>query len=236
MLKGATYRYIAYDILETFKQTHSEAEIGLTQVVYWMMVHADRLKKLHMDKIDSGAFITAFDITPLVDPDNGRNYFELPTNIYDYNQDKGINYLTYEPRIDDDDPTFTSVIFTRTTIQESRRLYYREDEKPSPSNPYFYRINDRIYLLGVERIDVPGLEVGLLTTFDPTSVDIDLDEVFEFPQDLIPALKREIMSMGVFVLQLPKDTKLDGSEESGIGKAPAGIPERREVTQTRINN
>ncbi len=236
MVKGATLRYIAYDILETFKQTHSEAEIGLTQMVYWIMVHADRLKKLHMDKIDSGAFITDFVIIPLVDSDTGRNYFELPTNIYDYDQDKGIDYLTYEPRIDDDDPTFTSVQFTRTTIKASRRLYYREEEKPSPSNPYFYRINGRIYLLGVERIDVPPLELGLLTTFDPTSVDIDLDEVFEFPQDLIPVLKREIMGMGVFVLQLPKDTKLDGVEESGIGKAPAGTPDRREVVQTRVNN
>jgi hypothetical protein len=81
----------------------------------------------------------------------------------------------------------------------------REDETPSPSNPFFYRISDRIYFLGVEQIDILEAEVGLKTAFQPVDNTLDIDTVFDFPQELLPQLKRELMAMGLFVLKTPKE-------------------------------
>lgn len=209
---GATLRFIVYDILGDLKQVYKDADITPLKVTYWVLVHADRLKKLHIEKRDSGAYVTpTFDIDVSVDPTNGRNYFELPTNIYDIQKDGGIDYITYPPSFDSDYPMFAGVVFTRVNVSEIRRLYYREDEKPSPSNPYFYRLQDRIYLLGVEQINLTSIEAGLYATFSPTASDLDLDAEFDFPQDLVPTLKRQIMDMGRFALMIPNDLKDDGA-------------------------
>ena len=57
---------------------------------------------------------------------------------------------------------FWPVKFTRTSPTKMQRLYFRDEETPSPDNPYFYRLNDRIYLLGVEQINITEVEVGLI--------------------------------------------------------------------------
>ena len=101
--------------------------------------------------------------------------------------------------------------FTRTSPSKAARLYFREDEKPLPSNPYFYRVGDRLYFLGTETLNLSSVELGLKTSFDPTDVNMDIDQDFEFPQDLLPLLKRQILDMGRFVLQVPEDLLNDGS-------------------------
>lgn len=207
MATQATLRYIASDILRSLQQNYDSAEIALPQVIYWIMIHADRLKKMYLGQAnyDSGAFVNSFLVDVAVDPDNGRNYFVLPVSIYDFDQERGIEYITYSPGIDSNTPVFTSVQFTRTTIPKSSRLYMREDETPSPSNPFFYRISDRIYFLGVEQIDILEAEVGLKTSFQPVNSALDIDVVFDFPQELLPQLKRELLAMGLFVLKTPKE-------------------------------
>jgi len=214
---GATLRMIVYDLLRDLKQVYAEATITPYQAAYWVLVHADRLKKLHIEKRDSGAFVTVYDVDVAVDPDNGRNYFVLPINIYDIHLDRGIAYISYPPGIDLDLPAFAGTVFTRTNVEKIRRLYYREDERPSPANPYFYRIQDRIYLLGVEQIDLLTAEVGLNATFDPASTSLTLDQTLDFPQDLIPTLKRQILDMGRFVMMVPRDMSNDGASIKSPG-------------------
>jgi len=208
---GPTLRYVVYDILGDLKQIYKDAIISPFKTAYWVLVHADRLKKLHIEKRDSGAFVVPFDMDVVVDPGNGRNYFELPENIYDMDKDRAIEYITYPPSFDSDYPMFAGVTFTRVNVSEVRRLYFREDEKPSPANPYFYRLQDRIYLLGVEQINLTSVESGLFTTFSPAASDLSLDAEFDFPQDLIPQLKIQILNMGRFVLTIPRDVLDDGT-------------------------
>ena len=132
-------------------------------------------------------------------------------NIYDFDNDGGVDYITYPPEWDKSLPLFSGVTFTRTTPAKAARLYFRKEEKPSPSNPYFYRQNKYIYLLGVEEINLTRIEVGLKTSLAPASLTTDIDAAFDFPQDLIPILKRQILDMGRFVMQIPTDLINDGA-------------------------
>jgi hypothetical protein len=227
---GITGRHILYDILGDLRQIYDDADLSPYRVYYWICVFADRLKRQHIAKISSGAFVTRFDNVPvLVDPVNGRHYITIPNVIYDMDEDKSINYITYSDEwylmssttiAPDYIPEFADVTFTRTTPAESARLYFRSDEEPAPANPYFYRQGDRLYFLGTE--DLAGfssVEIGLNVAFDPTDLSLDLDAPFEFPQDLIPVLKRQIFDLGRFILMVPSDLKNDGSGLQG-GQIP----------------
>lgn len=206
----ATLRYIVFDVLRGIKETHPQADITLAQVAYWVIVHADRLRKMHIGQASSGAYLATFlDIDVLVDPATGRNYFVLPAAIYDFDSDKGIEYMTYKAQLDPNDPVLTSVQFTRTTIPAARRLYMNEDERPKPSDPYFYRVADWIYLLGCEQINLLLVEAGFYTTFLPAAdAVLDLDAVFDFPPELLPQLKAEVIGLGLFIKKLPEEYEI----------------------------
>lgn len=209
----ATLRFVVFDILNDLKQVYDDASLSPFKILYWVLIHADRLKKLHVGKIDSGAYITRFDnVAVEVDPITGRNRFELPAAIYDFDNDGAIDYITYQPEWDLSLPMFSSVTFTRTTPGKAARLYFREDERPTPANPYWYRQSEYIYLLGVEEINILKVEAGLKICFGPVDTTIDIDAPWAFPQDLIPALKLQILNMGRFVMQIPSDKINDGAE------------------------
>jgi hypothetical protein len=210
-MSGATIRMVVFDLLNDLKQVYDDARLTPFKVYYWTMVHADRLRKQHIEKIDSGAYVTKFDVDVFVDPVTGRNYFDLPAAIYDYDGDGGVDYITYAPGFNLAFPMFAGTTFTRTAPGKVARLYFRKDEVPTPANPYFYRQNSRIWLLGTEQINLRALEAGLKTTLDPANLNVDLDAPFDFPQDLIPVLKRQILDIGRFVLMIPQDLKNDGA-------------------------
>lgn len=210
-LPGATLRYIVYDLLRDFKQAFSEASISEYQLTYWVLVHADRMKKQHIQKLDSGEYIHIFDVEIEADSSkDDRRYLPMPARVYDFDLDKGIAFINYYPT---DDNTPTDIItFSRTTAATIRLLYFRGEETPSLTNPYFYRVNDKLYLLGVDALTYPtALEVGLYSTLDPTDLTLDIDQDFDFPQDLIPVLKRQVLDMGLWVLNVPSDLVNDGA-------------------------
>jgi hypothetical protein len=215
MATQARLRDVVFDVLRTIKETHPDSSVTVAQVAYWAIVHADRLRKAHIGQASSGAYLQTFrDIDALVNPADGRNYIILPAAIYDYDDDKGIDYITYKAQLDPNRPTFTSVQFTRTTIPESRRLYMSEDEVPTPANPYFYREGDRLYFLGCEQIDLLKVEAGIFTTLLPVDATRDLDEVLEIPPELLPQLKAEVVALGLFIIKLPEEYKVDMKENA----------------------
>ena len=208
----ATLRMVIFDILKDFKQVYADADISPFSVMYWVLTFADRLRKQHVEKIDSGAYTYRFNNVPVVvDPVTGRNYFELPSSIYDFDKDDGIDYVSYPPEMDLSMPMWGSVIFTRTTVGNAMTLYFRDEEMPKPSNPYYYRQNKYVYLLGVEQINLTNVEIGLKTTLEPASLTTDIDQPFDFPQDLLPILKRQLLDIGRFVMQIPSDLINDGA-------------------------
>src|SRR5674476_84560 len=197
-----TIRMVIYDLLNDFKQVYDDASLTPYKVFYWVSIFADRLRAQHIEKRDSGAFTVKFDNVPvLVETTTGRNYFELPSAIYDFEKDGAIDYVSYPADMDLAIPMWASVVFTRTTVANAMRLYFRDEEKPGPQNPYFYRQNKYIYLLGVEEINLTKVEVGLKTSLAVADPNTDIDLPFDFPSELLPVLKRQLLDIGRFVMQ-----------------------------------
>jgi hypothetical protein len=230
MAGNATIRMVVYDILRDLKQVFPDANITPFQVTYWVMIHGDRLKKLHIQKRDTGEFISLYSDVPVLKSAIKGYYFVLPVNIYDIEMERGIEYITYPVNFDSD-PILASTVFSRTTPLGMRRLYMREGERPSPRNPYFYRIGADIMLIGVDSLVLPSVDIALKATLSPNDLNMDLDQEFAFPQDLLPTLKRQILDMGRFVMMIPEDLKNDGVD-SRTGK----IPDNKIISVNDINN
>lgn len=208
-----TYRELIYDCFTILKQNFSEKEITLNHIAYWVRSYADRLLSQHLQKHDTEAYLQVFNQLPvLTEQPTGRKYIEIPMSIFDLDGDEGVNFISYDYKVDTN--AFTKVRFTRTTMSKAMRLYYTKEETPAPDNPYWYRANkSNLYLLGLECIDVKFVEAGLLITF--SNMPCDLDEEIAFPNELVPVLQRQILDLGRFVLQIPDDRTNDGDYDAG---------------------
>jgi hypothetical protein len=221
------WREVVYDIFQSLKQSFDDSEITLNHAKYWCTIMANRLLAQHIEKRDSGGYLTVFnDVNVSKDEINGYKYVDLPKNILDFNLDAAINYISYGYCLDDCNPPFTSVLFTRTTPTEARVLYYTAEEKPSPSNPYFYRVGNRVYLLGIECVNTCPLEMGLYTTIDFD--ECDMDDEFNFPEELLPILQRYVFDIGRFVLSIPNTIGVNDGTNDGV--------EGNEVPKTKLIN
>jgi hypothetical protein len=206
-----TWRYVIYDIWQSLKQNFDDGELSLSHVKYWVVMSANRLFMQHIEKRDSGKYLNVFTgLQVQTDSTTGYKYIQLPTDIFDMDGDYGINYVTYSHKVEGDIcvPMFTQVQFTRTTPSASRVLYYTQDETPVPENPYWYLQGNRVYLLGIECINVL-LEIGIYSTISIDECNIDDD--LPFPVELLPILQKYVLDLGRFVLMIPRDMTNDGS-------------------------
>jgi hypothetical protein len=212
-------RHICYDIQSDLKQTGDDREITLPKIAFYVLMVGNRIKSQHIEKRDSGAFLHIFAEVPVLTattnsvPDlvKGRKYFELPKSIYDFHKDQGIAYVSYAKNAECD-LAYSGIGFNRTKAgRPAERLYYSKYEKPSPKNPYFYRTGNYVGLLGIEHTIVKSLEVGLYSTFDPIT-SIDIDAPFDFPEELLPVLKKQVLDLGRFVLMVPSERTNDGDD------------------------
>jgi len=146
----ATIRYYLSDIEKIIENSIENRKFSRVQILWWMLCIGDSLKSKHIAKISSGAFLHQYpQVAVNTDTVTGRKFVYLPTQVYDFDGDVGINYISYTFEIDTCSPAFTSVKFDRTTPAASERLYYTEEETPAPDNPYFYRIGNQIFLIGI---------------------------------------------------------------------------------------
>lgn len=213
----ATYREVIADVLNTFKQVFDDASIQKSQALFWVNVVANRLRKQHGDKHDTGLYLTQFvDVQVLKDASlDNRKYVELPAKIFDLDMEKAVKYITYNFESLDccSGPAFARVFFQRTTVDKSHRLYMSPYEKPDLDRPYFYRAGERIYFLGLECAAVKTVEMGLFTAFD-TTLNCTLDDEIDLPDDLIQVLILEVRNLGRLSLMIPKDNVNEGQDET----------------------
>lgn len=218
------------ETLTTIKQTFDDRSISRAQVAYCYIVAGNQLLAQHNLKRDSGAYLTAFDGIPLMkaaQSSNGiikdRKYIDLPGLIFDFDKDQGIEYLAYTsdggPGCP---PRFTRVKFMRTSPAEAEWLYLHPNTKPSPSNPYFYRIGNTIYTLGLEKVPVPSLEGGFYMTIPPLQ-EIDIDQPFNFPIELMAILKRQVIDLIRYSWFFPQERKNEGSDDASVKGAPPKV-------------
>lgn len=208
----ATLRQLAGSIEIQLKQVLDDSEINFPQIVFWCSFFINKYRYQKLQIIDSGSFLSIFTSVPVSvftssqNPNQvqERKYFVLPSAIYDLDGDAGIAYITYSQFDDVCLPSWTGITFSRTTPAKAQRLYMNDFEKPKTDNPYFYRVGDYVYLLGLECVNITSLEVGLLCPFNPLD-DCDLDmEINE--AEMLDYITKGVLDLGRFALLIPSNT------------------------------
>lgn len=235
-----TYRHIVDELHESLEQTIDDPKLTKSHVAYWVIMMGNRLKMQHISKRDSGAYLHIFPNVPVEshsanseDEVKGRKYILLPRQVYDYDLDKGVSYISYylEDDIPECPPRFTHQTFYRTTPAKAARTYYNPYEAPRPSHPFFYRNSDHIYFLGLEKVPVKTVEIGIYSTIPPVT-DINLDDPIDFPEELIAVLQRQVLDLGRFSMMLPQDLVNEGRNNLGN----ANVPEQKITSVNDISS
>jgi hypothetical protein len=233
----ATYRSVAYDLQTSLKKTFDDTNINLVQIMYWIQVVANKMRA-EIDMVDyTDEFTSTFSsITVQQDP-KGRAYIDLPTGLVDLQNEKGVRYITYNEETGTccDGANFAQIFFQPTKVMHLHRLYMDEYEKPSPSNPYFYRLGEkvegipvnRLYLVGIDCISVSDVEIAIMSTLDLTSL-AGLDDPFPLPDKFISKLMQEVLQLGRFVMLIPEELMNEGADKQ---KLPTST--RTTVPQTK---
>jgi hypothetical protein len=221
-----TMRQLAGSLQIGFKKIDDDADIKFNQIVFWATFFVNKYKTVKANQVDSGLYLSIFPevavgtfATHAVNEVMGRKYLQLPATILDLDGDKGVDYISYQDKEGACGPSMAYVKFSRTTPSTMKRIFMSDYEKPSPSNPYFYRVANYIYLLGIDCISVPYVEMGLLTTFDPFS-DCLLDADLGVGEDVIADIYKNVLELGRFVMNVPSASLNDGTDNTTTDAAP----------------
>lgn len=229
-MRGTTLRTVISDVLVSLKQTFDDKDITRAQVAYWIITVGNDLLGKHIVKRRHGLFLNTFtDVPVIVSKENragnivkNRKFVELPALIFSFEKDNAVNYVAYESTGGEGcPPRFTNVQFSRTTQAQSRWLYKSVNTIPSPTNPYFYLSGNIVYFLGIEKVAVKNVEMGLYTTINPVD-KIDIDAPFPFPEELLSQIKRGVTDLARYSFFIPTvDIINDGTStttKANIGK------------------
>ena len=235
----ATWRYVVKDIHKSFKQTFDDADIRQTQVLWWVITIANAIRARQAMLVESGLHISTYSPVTVSKDAKGRKYFDLPVQIMDLPFEKGVEYITYNEDTGCccEGATFAQRLFQPTTPSKLHVLYRDEYTKPSPSNPYFYRVGhmvngvqvNRVYLVGTECIDITDIELAIKGVIDPSTV-CDLDDPIPLADEHIIELMKEVLSLGRFVMMIPEERENEGSDMSDE-KQVKPIPEVPQQTE-----
>lgn len=228
----ASYRQVIYSIQDALKKNFDDADVNRNQILFWVMVIANRLMIQRQQATKTGLYNATFaPVQVNIDTAHfNRKYIDLPEQIMDLPNEEGVEYITYnvETGCCCDGPNFAQVLFQPTTPSNASRLYGDEYEKPDSANPYFYRITNvdgtgvnRLYFLGLECIDITDVEICLKITLNPKTV-CNIDETIPLPDDMIGQLQNEVLELGRFALLIPKERENEGSDLATEGvRTPA---------------
>jgi hypothetical protein len=217
-----TYRYVVYDLQKNFNSTFDDADFTFNQILYWVMVVANRLRVQQTLANNSDLFTSTFNDIPVLTDANGRKYIDMPVQIMDLPNNSGVVYITYnEETCNCEGPTFAQVWFQGVSVGSVQNLYGDEYMRPSSTNPYFYRIGhkvdgagvNRLYLLGVECIPVKTVEIAVKSSLDPKKL-CNIDEEIPLPDEMVQELVMQVLQLGKFIMMMPKENVNDGADET----------------------
>ena len=219
-----TYRYVVYDLDKSFNAAFDDADFTLNQILYWVMVVANRMRLQQTIATNTDLFTSTFSSIEVKTDSKGRKYIDLPVQIMDLPNNSGVIYITYnEETCKCEGPTFAQVFFQGVNLGSVQHLYLDEYTKPDAKNPYFYRIGDhidgvkvnRIYLLGLECVPVKDVEIAVKATLDPKNI-CSLDEDIPLPDEMIQELMMQVLQLGRFVMMMPQESINDGEDGSEV--------------------
>lgn len=221
----STYRYTANLIRQTIKQNFDDSDISIDQICYWIQVSANRLRYLRLQKknLDTGVYLALIEGVK-VQVSGGKKYIELPEEIVDIDEDKGIESMTYCQDNEENCESPLTVQFERTSPSEARALMHLPIRKPSPALPFFYRVGNKLYILGLELVDVGCVELYLHTLVNPSHI-CDLDTEIPVDESQEEALIARVLTLIRFGLLIDNEKKNDGSDSSFDSKNKTALSE-----------
>lgn len=233
----ATYRNLAYDLEKSLKKNFDDSDLTFSQIVYWIIVIANKLRTQQYQLTNTDLFTSTYSSIPVQLDNKGRKYIDLPHQIIDLPNQRGVKYIAYTFGDSDcDGPSFAQTFFQPTFTGQVQHLYLDEYTKPNPKNPYFYRIGqdhngvsiDRLYLLGIEKVEVEDLEVATLSTLDPKTI-VNLDDEVPLPDELVIDLMAQVLQLGKMILMIPDERVNQGSDspQGGIPNASFQAPQQQ---------
>lgn len=220
----ATYRYVVYDLEKSLNSSFDDADFTFNQILYWVTVVANRLRVQQNDLTNSDLFTSTFTNIQVHTDEMGRKYIDLPVQVMNLPNNAGIVYITFNyETCKCEGPMFAQRFFQGVHLGEVQHLYLDDYTKPSIKNPYFYRvghkINDvnvnRIYLLGVECIDLVDIEIAVKASIDPTNI-CSLDDDIPLPDERIQELINEVLKLGKYIMLMPTEIVNDGEDMSKV--------------------
>ena len=215
----STFRELTASLQVSLKKTFISSDISLAQIAFWCKIFINKYNSAKLGIIESGRYLSIFTNVPVTSDTTstnpnyiaGRKYFILPSNILDIKDDGGIDYISYTDFDQACQPSFAGVVFTRTTPTKARLRYWTPYETPKPNNPYFYLVNNIVYLLGLECVNISGLEIGLYTAFDPFA-ECSVDEDMQLDPALEVDIYKNVLELGRLTALIPIDRINDGSD------------------------
>jgi len=220
-LSKTTFRTVVDDLMEDFRQIFDDKRLQKTQVAHWVIMVGNRLLSQHIGKRDSGQYLHIYGNVPISVSQTTQNpniiakrkYIELPANIFDYNKDKGVEYVAYYDEDECGNPIQRT--FSRTTPSDLGRIQDSTYEKPTPENPFWYRAGDNMFLVGIECINPKAIEIGIYSTLRPiTDPETELDAPVGLPEELLIQVKRQVLDLGRFVMMTPEERTNDGDDSA----------------------
>lgn len=222
-----TYRYVVYDLQKNFNATFDDADFTFNQVLYWVMVVANRIRIQQVMATNSDLFTSTFNNIVVHTDSRGRKYIDLPTQVMDLPHNAGVIYITYnEDTCSCEGPAFAQVWFQPVNIGSVQNLYGDEYTKPSAKNPYFYRIGhevdgvgvNRLYLLGIECAPVKSVEIAIRSSLDPKKL-CNIDEEIPLPDEMIQDLMMQVLQLGRFIMLMPKENVNEGTDNAELNSS-----------------
>lgn len=239
-----TYRYVAYDLQKSLKKTFDDADITLIQIIYWVQVIANKIRLQQYTLTQSDLFTSTFYPIDVKIDDKKRKYIDLPTQIMDLPNNEGVAYITYN--VDSlccHGDSFAQTFFQPVNTMEVQHLYLDTYTTPSPKNPYFRRVGDkingeavnRIYLLGIECIDVKDVEIAVRSSLDPRNI-CSLDDDIPIPDERIGELIQEILKLGRYVMLIPDERQNDGVDGTTVQQPRVYAPRQQQEDINQDNS
>lgn len=207
----ATYRHVVFEKFTSLKKDFDDSDTFLAQVIYATKLAVNTVMMQHLTRTQHvNAYLEIFDVSVTKHSGKGWYEFELPVGIFDLMRDYGIKFVTYDQK---SNGKWLCVPFQYIDYDELWRTKNSPYECPSPKNPYFTRVKNKVHLIGVETIPLTTVSCGLYVTV-PVSATVDLDEEIPLDEGHLVFATQLIDNLLKFAIAITPERQNDGSDLS----------------------
>lgn len=222
MFKRISYRYLVFYCQSALKSVFSDTDISQESIIWAVKIIVNKVKKKSIEPTASGSYLATFTNLPTSMQFDGANntlrnkkYIELPANIFDLDRDGGVDWLAYDKTIKDENEKVIfcePIYFQRSTLIQLREMGANGHERPSPDSPYFVRVNNLLYLAGIEVLPKVILNGAFFITENPYIGEMLLDDTILLNDEQIADVVAQVLALGKWALMQPKDSTEEGTD------------------------